>query len=124
MQEHGPGPGVEDGERADARAQVTGIVGQLLQGVRRGFHQQAVDNLGVRAGQWTQLAGQREGDQEIGTREEVAALFFNPAVCLTLVTLRAGAVAAGVIRKDFPLAAIALMDVASKERRAAGGDIA
>jgi hypothetical protein len=28
-----------------------------------------------------------------------------------------------VIRKDFLLAAIALMDMASKERRAAGGDI-
>ena len=54
----------------------------------------------------------------------MAALFFKPALRLVLVTLRTGAVAAGVIGKDFLLAVIALIDMASKQRRAAGLDIA
>ena len=54
----------------------------------------------------------------------MAALFFKPALGLVLVTLRTGAVAAGVVRKNFLLAMIALIDMASKQRRAAGLDIA
>jgi hypothetical protein len=50
-------------------------------------------------------------------------LFLKPAIGLVLVTLRAGTIPAGVIREDFPLAAIALVDVASEERRTAGGDV-
>jgi hypothetical protein len=53
----------------------------------------------------------------------MAALFFNPAFGLILVTLRAGAIPTGVIGEDLLLAVIALMDVASKERCAAGGNI-
>lgn len=30
MEEHGPGPGVKDRERANARSQVAGIVGEFL----------------------------------------------------------------------------------------------
>src|ERR1019366_2436160 len=123
MQKHGPGPGMENAKSAEPRSQVTGIVGQLLQGVCGSFHQQAVDDLGMRTGQWAKFGGKREGDQEVATPQQVAALFLNPAVGLTLVTLRTGTVAAGVIREDFLLAAVALMNMASKEWRAAGGDI-
>ena len=40
----------------------------------------------------------------------MAALFFKPAFGLILVTLRTGAIAAGVIGKHFLLAVIALID--------------
>ena len=73
--------------------------------------------------QLAQLRRQGEGHQEVGTGQEVAALFLNPALALILVTLRAGTISAGVVREDILLAAIALMDMASKERRAAGGNI-
>jgi hypothetical protein len=53
----------------------------------------------------------------------MAALLFNPAFGLILVTLRTGTISAGVVRVDFLLAVIALMDMASEERRAAGGNI-
>ena len=53
----------------------------------------------------------------------MAALFVDPTIGLELVTLRAGAIPARVIREHFLLTVIALMNVASKERRAAGGDI-
>lgn len=77
----------------------------------------------MRAGQRAQLCGEREGHQEVGTGQEMAALFFNPAFGLILVTLRTGTIPAGVIRENFLLAVIALMDMASEERRAAGGNI-
>ena len=41
MEEHGARPGVKDRERADARAQEAGIVGEFLQPIGRGFHEQA-----------------------------------------------------------------------------------
>ena len=78
----------------------------------------------MRTGERTQIIGQREGHQEVGTGEQVSPLFVQPTIRLELVTLRAGAIAAGVIREQLLRTVIALMDVASKERRAAGSDIA
>src|SRR2546425_12094605 len=74
-------------------------------------------------GQWTQFGGQRKGYQEIGAGQKTAALSSDPALGLILVTLRAGAIFAGVIGKDLLLTVIALVDMASKERRAASGNI-
>ena len=54
----------------------------------------------------------------------MAALLFKPAFGLLTVTLRTGAVAAGVIAIDFLLAVIALTNVTSKHRRAAVGNVA
>ena len=51
-------------------------------------------------------------------------MFVDPTIGLELVTLRTGAIAAGVIPGHLLLTVIALMDVTSKVRRAAGGDIA
>jgi len=123
MEEHGARPGVEDGERGDASAEVARIAGKFLQGIRGGFDQQAVDFPRMGSSQLAQLRRQSEGHQEVGTGQEVAALFLDPALGLILVTLRTGTIPAGVIRENFLLAAIALMDVASQERRAAGGNI-
>jgi hypothetical protein len=50
-------------------------------------------------------------------------LLFKPLPGLILVTLRAGAIAAGVVGKDTLAAVIALVDVASKERRPAVLDV-
>ena len=49
----------------------------------------------MRTGERTQMIGQREGHQEVGTGEQVCPLFVQPAIRLELVTLRAGAIAAG-----------------------------
>src|SRR5437870_622202 len=73
--------------------------------------------------EWAELGGQSEGHQKVGTRWEAAALLLNPVFGLRLVTLRATAVAAGVIREDFLLAMTALVDVASQQRCPARGDI-
>ena len=39
VQEHGAGPGMENGQSADTGPEKPGIVGEFLEGVRRGFHQ-------------------------------------------------------------------------------------
>jgi len=49
---------------------------------------------------------------------------FKPALGLILVTLRTGAIAAGVVGEDLLLAVIAPVDMSSKERRATSGNIA
>ena len=74
-------------------------------------------------GRESAILRQGKGHQKVGTWQEVAALCLKPAIGLVLVTLRAGTIPAGVVREDFPLAVITLMDVASEERRAAGGNI-
>jgi hypothetical protein len=43
---------------------------------------------------------------------------------LTVVTLRTGAIAAGVVRENLLLTVIAQIDMTSQERRAASGNIA
>ena len=78
---------------------------------------------GVGPCEGTQLRGKRKGHQEIGTGEEAAALVVQPAFGLMLVTLRAATITAGVVGEDLLPAVIALIDVASKERRTASGNI-
>jgi hypothetical protein len=41
---------MKNGESANAGAQIPGIVGEFLQGLGGRFHQQAVEDLGVRTG--------------------------------------------------------------------------
>lgn len=123
MKQHGARPGVKDGQGADASAEIVRIGRQFLQGIGGGLHDQAVDFLRMGACQWAEFGGQSKSDQKVGTLREAIALFVDPALGLRLMTLRAGAVAAGVIGKDFLLAMIALVDVASQRRRPADGDI-
>ena len=68
MEEHGARPGVKDRKCADARAQVAGIVGESLQGIGCGFHEQAIDFSGMRSGKGAQFRRQGKGHQKIGTR--------------------------------------------------------
>ena len=123
VKQHGARPSVKDGQNTEAPAQILGIGRQLLQGIGSGLHQQAVDFFRMGPCEWPQLGGQSESNQKVGTHRKTDALFLDPAFGLRLVTLRATAVAAGVIREDFLLAVAALVDVASQHRRPAGGDI-
>jgi hypothetical protein len=82
-------------------------------------HKFSLDESGPRA----QFSGKGKSQKEIAAGQEAAALSLKPAFGLILVTLRTGAIAAGVVRKDLLLTVIALIDMASKERRAASGNI-
>jgi hypothetical protein len=69
------------------------------------------------------LSGNGEGEQVIAARQESGLLLGDPALSLVLVTLWAAAIAAGVIGVDLPVAVVALVKMASKERRSAVRDI-
>src|SRR5438876_8498129 len=90
----------------------------------RGLHQYAVNHLRVGLGQRPQSSGKRERDQVIGAREQSLTLLSEPSLGLIVVTLRTTAVATGVIAIPLLRALVALIDVASKERRTAVFDIA
>ena len=67
MKQHGARPGVKDRKCSDTRAEITRILGEFLQSVGRGFHQQAVDFLWMGTGKGTQFRRQGKGHQKIGT---------------------------------------------------------
>ena len=53
MVEHRPRPGVEDGETAEARADVAGVGGEALEGCHGTAHEHAVDDALMREGERT-----------------------------------------------------------------------
>jgi hypothetical protein len=119
MVEHRAGPGVEDGQACGAAAEVAGIAGEFEKRLSRGSKQEAVDDPGMGAGQWTERGGQSEGEQVVGTGQQTGAMTRQPAFGLIPVTLGTVPVPAGMIRIDVPAAGRTRIDVASKERRAA-----
>jgi len=68
MVEHRAGPGVENGETPEARADVARIGGQALEGRRRAAHEDAVDDALVRERERAQIARQGEGHQVVWAR--------------------------------------------------------
>jgi len=70
-----------------------------------------------------QLRRDREGQQIVSARQKIGALSGDPPIGLILMTLRATAIAARVIGIHFPVAVVALVKVASKERRSTVLDI-
>jgi hypothetical protein len=110
-------------QAAEPAPEVARIAGELLQGRRGTLHQQAIDGPRVGARQGPQFGRQREGEQVVAAGQQTGALLGEPALGLVPVTLRTGAVAAGVVRIDRVPALIALMDVTSTGWRPAGFDI-
>lgn len=123
MEEHRSRPGVQHGEHTEAGSHVTGVAGQFLQRSGGGLHQQTVEFFGMSASNRMQFSGECEGQQVVITGRQSGPLAGNPAIRLILVTLRATAVAAGVIGVHLSAAVAALMDMASKERRSTVRDI-
>ncbi len=121
--QHGPRPGMQHAQAAEAPPEIAGIARKLLQGPGGALHQQAIDSFRVGSRQAAQVLGQGEGQEEVGTGEQVGALLLKPAFSVFPVTLRTGAVAAGVVRIALLAAVIALVHVASEVRGPAGLDI-
>ncbi len=99
------------------------IARERLQGRRGALHHQAIDAPLVGARQGAQVVGEGEGQEEVGTGEQVGVLLGEPAFGLAPMTLRTGAVAAGVVRIALLPAVIALVHVPSTGWRPAGFDI-
>lgn len=116
MVQQGPRPGMQHAQAAEPSPEIAGIARELLQGRRGTLHQQTIDGFRVSARQGAHLLGQGEGQEDVGTGEQVGALLLKPAFSVLAVTLRTGAVTAGVGRLARLAAVIALVHVASEVR--------
>src|SRR5215213_311482 len=90
-------PGLQHADQANLRAQKARIAGQLPQCAGRGAEEQVVEEALVAVGDITQLAGQCEGDQEVGHWQQQLLLASEPALGSVVLAGRAVAVAAGVV---------------------------
>jgi len=122
--EQGPRPGVQDSETAGPGAEVAGVGGELEEGLSGRGHQQAVDDLLMRAGEAAQLGGQREGDEEVGAGQQARALALQPPAGLVGVALGAVPVAAGVVAVLPGATVITGSEVSAEGGGAAGLDVA
>ncbi len=116
-------PGVEDGQEADLSPEVSGIGGDVQQGLRGGPEQQVVDNPRVLQGERAESRRQGENDVEILHRKQLGGAGLDPPRRLGGLALGAVAVAARVIR-DLPVSApVARLDMPAQGRRAAAGQV-
>ena len=78
----------------------------------------------MRSGECPQLGRQREGQQEVGARQQPRALPVEPALGLLAVTLGAVPVTTGVVAVLAGAAVITRLDVPAEAGGAAGHDVA
>src|SRR5207245_9409384 len=102
---------------------VARISGELEERRGRRRHEHAVHELLMRAGEGPQFGRQREGQQEVGAREQTGALPLQPALGLLPVTLRAVPVATGVVTVLARAAVITRLDMPTEGHRATGHDV-
>ena len=115
-------PGVQDGQDADASAEMLGIGGDGEHGLGRGLEQQIVDHRLVLIGDVGDPSGQREHHVEIRYRQKLRLALGQPFPCRCGLALRAVPVAAGVIGDDGVSTVLAALDMATERRRAAALD--
>ena len=94
-------PGVQHGGEADARAQMLGVGRYREQRLGRGLEQQVVDDGLVGERQGADLRRQGEDDVIVGNRQKLRLAFFEPLPRRRALTLRAMAVAAGIVGDAF-----------------------
>ena len=116
---HRRAPGVKHCGDADARAQMLGVRRDRHHRLGGGAEQQIVDDRLVLPGDVGDLGRQREDDVEIADRQQVGLALGQPGLCGGGLTLRAVAIAAGIVGDPEIAAVIAAIDVAAQRRRAA-----
>lgn len=98
MQEQVLSPRMEDGEEADAGAEVLGIGGNFERGFRCGFEQQIVQQSGVVSTERIELVRQGEYDMEVRRFQQFLLPRGEPAFACLCLTLGAVPITTGVIR--------------------------
>jgi hypothetical protein len=87
-------PGVQHGEEADFRAEVSGIASDFEKCFRTGVEQQIVDDFLILQGQWRELRRKCEDHMDVTRREKFSLTCGDPAFAGRGLTLRAVAIAA------------------------------
>ena len=88
--------------RSGAAFELAVVAAELGQGVPGTLHQERVDRSLMAPGQGAQFSGQREGDQEIRTRQQRLRLPFDPALALEVLAVRAASMSAGMRHQALP----------------------
>ena len=113
-------PGVQHADKADPGAEVLGVPGDGDQGLGGGLEQDAVDHRLVVVGDVGDRRRQGEDDVVILHRQEFSLARGQPVLGRRALTLRAVAVAAGIVGDVGMAALLAGRHVAAERRRAAG----
>ena len=103
---------------ADARAEMLGIDGDREQCLGGGAEQQVVDDRLVLISDRGEFGRQREDDVEIANRQQIGLAGGEPVPRRRALTLRAMAVATGVVRDAAVAALLATLDMAAERGRA------
>jgi hypothetical protein len=98
-------------------------LGKGLEGLGGDREQQAVDEVGVVAGQGDQAVWQGEDDVEVLDRQQLALAGIDPRGTLAATALGAVAVAAGVVADRAVTTVVAFFDVSTEGRGAAFLDV-
>src|SRR5271166_3873682 len=107
-------PGVENGGEADAGAQMFGVGGDRGQRLRGGPEQEVVDGGFVVERDGADRGRKSEDDVIVGNRQKLRLAVFEPLPRRRSLTLRAVAVAAGIVGDARMGAVLAALDVSAE----------
>lgn len=117
-------PRMQDGEKANLRAEMLGLGGNLQERFGSGLEQEAVDDALVRQRQGAQLGWQREYDVEVGDVEQFRLPRLQPSRAGRGLALGAVAIAARIVGEAAISAGVARLFVSAERSGTAGREIA
>jgi hypothetical protein len=89
---------MQDRKEANVGSEVARISCNLEQGLGTGAEQEIIEDLLVLQRQWGELVRESEDNMDIGNRQKFILPSHDPFVASSVLTLRAMAIAAAVIR--------------------------
>jgi len=116
-------PGVQNGEDADSRSDVAGIVSQLDDCLSRCLHQQRVAILLIAAQRVSQLLRHGDGDVKVGTGQHLCLARGEPVLRLISMAFGTAPVLAGMVGVDLGAAMIAAPQVSAERFGATGKNV-
>jgi hypothetical protein len=107
-------PGVKDGEKTDAGAQVFGIGGDAAKRFGSSTKEDIVDDFLVQPGKRSDAVGQSKDQVEIRNRQKLCLMFLKPLSFGEGLTFGTVAIAAGIVADPAMAAAVTLVDVVAE----------
>jgi len=117
-------PGVEDGEKPDARAEPLWIGSHFGEGFGDGAEQDAVDDSRILKSQGRQLMREREDHMSVRNGQDLFGPLRQPLVACPTMAFRAMPVSARAVLDRLVGAMIALLDAGAKRGGSACADVA
>ena len=117
-----PAPGVQDAEEAEPIGADELRVGRQRECLAGRLEERGVDRPLMAPRDVAQRGRQREGDQEVGTRQQAVGLVLEPGLGLVALARRAMPVAAGAAHGLDLAAGVAAVEHRAQLTGAAGGD--